>query len=188
MSEKGTANGVRLSRRIAHGCGLCGRYPLPIDREGLTAKECAAIAERSGLLREDRDGVPIVAAVLIRRREFVLFSSMRRRAWADVDWPVFACPWSPWPEDQRPILMHGPAFRAASGETHPFRLDADGSFALTHRVSHCPVCPDGGYWLRYVAIDELPRRLLENDHLGAAVTTDLEAWLHNRLPTRRSKT
>jgi hypothetical protein len=157
-------------------CGLCGRYPLPLEHEGLTAEECAAIAERSGLVGKDSDGVPIVAAVLIRRREFVLFSGMRHRAWADVDWPVFACPWSAWPADQRPILMHGPAYRAATGETHLFKLDADGGFKLEHRVSHCPVCAAGGYWLRYVSVDELPRRLLQNAHLGAIVTAELGPW------------
>lgn len=160
----------------AASCGLCGRLPLPIEREGLSAEECAAIAAFSGLVGE-RDGFPIVAAVLIPRREFVQFARMRRRAWADVDWPIFSCPWSRWQLDQRPLLMHGPAFVAVTGEAHPFRLDADGKFELEHRTSHCPICPPRGYFLRYVAVAELPRRLLRDAHLGPAVTDDLKDWV-----------
>ena len=149
--------------------------PRAIERAGLTAEECAALAARSGLTGEIIDGQLVVAAVLILRRELIRFTRMPRKAWCDTDWPMFCCPWSRFPKHRRPILHHGPAYRAASGEAQPFELAADGSFALDHRVSHCPVVPGGGYNLRYVLVPELPRRMLDpwTGKVGRAAIGDL---------------
>ncbi len=145
----------------AYWCSWCGLRPWTLKRSGLTAEECRALATQSGLTGEVVDGQPVVAAVLIRRRERTRFTPMPREAWCDTDWPMFCCPWSRFPRNRRSILHHGPAYRAASGEAQPFELAADGSFALDHRVSHCPVAPGGGYCLRYVLVPELPRRMVD---------------------------
>jgi hypothetical protein len=156
-------------------CTWCGHRPRQAERSGFSAKECAALARHGGLTGEMPEGQPVVAAVLIRRRERIQFTRMRCEAWCDTDWPMFECPWSRFPVGKRPILHHGPAYRAASGETWSFELEADGSFALDHRVSHCPVAPSGGYWLRYVLVPELPRLILDTrtGRLGRTAKGDL---------------
>jgi hypothetical protein len=156
-----------------NNCGECLCRPVA-HHAGLTAQECTAISELSGFRGETWEGHPIVAAALIPRREFARFGGMRRWAWCDTEWPMFARPWSRWAPGRRPILMHGPAYRAASGEAHRFECAGDGSFVLEHRCSHCPACPTGSYWLRYLALD-LPRRLLENGRLSPVVTTALDS-------------
>jgi hypothetical protein len=139
-------------------CSLCANGPRPVQREDLTPAECTAIAAHSGLTGETHEGCPVVAAVLIRRRVSMRIPGRKAQVWAwcDRDQPYFACPWSRFAPAQRPFLAHG---GACHGDANYFERDADGRFALDHRVSHCQAAglPRGGYYLRYIELPDLPR-------------------------------
>ena len=147
----------------ARHCDRCEGGPRPVDRRFFTPEEYAAIASASGLQDEVRDGDPIIAAVLIRRREWIRMSGMDRPTWCDTERPYFACPWSRFAPENRPFLAHGFIFRAATGQADPLALDADGRPMLEHRLSHCPALGLAGYWLKYLLTPKLPRWLADEE-------------------------
>jgi hypothetical protein len=107
---------------------------------------------RTGLDGE-RDGAPIVKALLLPRQGIVHFANMREPGLAEWETPAFRCPWSPL--ELPPVLRHGPSFRSADGRhRETFELDEHGHF---RRRSHCPAY-DGAYFVRPFSDPALPRR------------------------------
>lgn len=130
--------------------------------------EWTALTGRTGWEGE-RDGQPVIAALLLPRRGIRQFSGMPRPMLVDWDEPAFACPWSP--NVVPPILCHGPAYRTCSCRAcvpvvrAEFKLDERGHF---HRTSHCRGCHDAAreatgadiptsYFVRPFADPNLPR-------------------------------
>jgi hypothetical protein len=109
---------------------------------------------RTGLAGE-RDGQPVIAALLLPRQGIVQFAGMPESGLVEWETPIFRCPWSPL--ELPPVLRHGPSFRSANGHhSDILELDAQGCF---HRRSHCPSY-NGAYFVRPFTDPTLPRRAL----------------------------
>jgi hypothetical protein len=166
---------IRQRHSSEHSCELCAGRRRPTPPMQMLPEEFEAVQEHSGSTGERRDGVLIVNAVLVRRRQWLDVPGSKCFVMADVDWPVIACPWSPRPVGQRRLLHHGPAWHSAMGGSCSGASDADGRSALDHRASHCPAAPVGGYYLRYLEAPELPRRQLDQStgRIGSIVAGKL---------------
>ena len=151
-------------------CLDCGERK---ERGAFTADELRALNNLSGRLEPPIEGIPVVTAILIPRRE--LFG-VRVKRWCDTDWPTFFCPWSPRIGTQRAILHHGPAWRDADGASFQFDVDECGEFVPMHKAAHCPIksaADQKGYFIRPIRVVALPRLLMRNGRRSHPVRDEI---------------
>src|SRR4051812_23969029 len=107
MTEKSNASHLRDPAP----CRRCAGLKRGDHASAFTPAEWIALCA-TGLAGE-RDGVPIVKALLLPRQGIVHFADMPAPGFCQWETPSFRCPWSPL--ELPPVLRHGPSYRSANG-------------------------------------------------------------------------
>jgi hypothetical protein len=156
-------------RLIPSDCALCAAGCT--SGRGLPRNEREAVLELTGKVAGEKDGIPIVTAVIIRRCEFGPVPELRESVWADFDRPRFHCPFS---DRRRPIVRHGGGWITATGHGQVRSRLADSTYEPQHFMAGAPQCPTApvpGRYIKPLVEPTLPRRLLDGQ-LGPAVGPD----------------